>query len=96
MSELRKSAVWAAVIAFPMVLFAASSSMWFAHSAGWLGFIMFAPMVGAMLLRQQGALLAGVPEFVALALGAAGQFLLCLLVVHAVRALTRTRSRNDG
>lgn len=96
MSELRKSAMWAAVIAFPMVLFAASSSMWFAHAAGWLGFILFAPMFGAMLLRQPNAPLSGTPEFVALAVGAVGQFLLCLLVVLAVRAISRRGSHNDG
>jgi hypothetical protein len=89
MSELRKSAVWALVIAFPMVLFAASSSMWFAHSAGWVGFLLFAPMFGALLLRQPNAPLAGAPEYLVLGLGAIGQFLLCWLVVCAVRAVLR-------
>jgi hypothetical protein len=93
MSELRKSAVWAAVIAFPMVLFAASSSMWFAHAAGWFGVMLFAPMFGAMLLRQPNAPLSGVPEFLVLVLGAAGQFLLCLLAVLAVRAIARRGSQ---
>ena len=89
MTELRKSAVWAAVIALPMTLFAASSSMWLAHAAGWFGFILFAPMFGAMLAGQPNAPLSGAPDFVLLALGAAGQFLAVLLVVHAVRTISR-------
>ena len=70
--------------------------MWFAHSAGWLGFLLFAPMFGALLLQQPNAPLAGTPEYAVLGLGAIGQFLMCWLVVHAVRAAFRKVPRGDG
>jgi uncharacterized membrane protein len=96
MSELRKSFVWALLITLPMVLLAASASMWFAHSAGWFGFLLFAPMVGAMLLGQPDALLADAPDFVILGLGVTFQFLACFLLVLVIRIALKTKQQDES
>jgi Mg/Co/Ni transporter MgtE len=62
LAEVRKSLPWALVVGFPMALVAASTSVWFADTAGWFGFLLCAPMLAAIALAQHGAALAGAPE----------------------------------
>jgi len=96
LGELRKSLPWALVVGFPMSLVAASSSMWFAHSAGWFGAALFAPTLAVLLLSQANAPLGGAPEVLVLSLGFALQFAWCWLAVLVVGAVARRASHNDG
>ena len=93
--DLTRSAVWAALIAVPLLLWGASASMALAHVGGPL-VILFAPVVPVLLLFGSGGALAGAPDWVFNLAACAAQYLGTFAVVHVVRSLWATPPKNDA
>jgi hypothetical protein len=89
-----RSAVWAAAITAPLMLWGSSNSMALAHVGGPL-VLLFLPVVPVLLLFGSGGVFEGAPEWLFSVLAVVAQFAGTLLVVHAIRRALAKRRGND-